>query len=65
MILIKDIEYDVKARKNTWKIIYKLHQPSDFIVHADKKDGDEDEEEDIEIKDDEIDDVNLDNEEEK
>lgn len=63
MILMKYIEYVVKATTTTWKRIYKLYQPSDFIIHVDDKD-DEDEEEDVETKDDEIDDVNLDAEEE-
>ena len=63
MILMKDIEYVVKAATTTWKKIYNLHQPSDFFVHINYKD-DDDEEKDVEIKDDELDDVNLDDEEE-
>lgn len=64
MIFLKDIEYVVKVATTTWKNIYKLHQPSDFFVHFDNKD-DEDKEENIEIKDDKLDDVNLDDEEEE
>ena len=64
MILLKDIEYVVKVTITTWKSIYKLHQPSDFVVHVDNKE-DGDEEEDVEIKDDEIDNVNPEDEEEE
>ena len=64
MILIKDIEYVVKEATTTWKNIYRLHQPSDFVVQINDKHED-DEEEHVEIKDDEIDDVNLDDGEEQ
>ena len=64
MILLEDIEYVVKTTTTTWKSIYQLHQPSDFVVHVDDKD-DEDEEEEVEIRDDDLDDVNLDDEEEE
>lgn len=64
MIMLKDIEYVVKEATKAWENIYKLHQPSDFVVHVDDKD-DEYEEEGVEIKDDELDDVNLDDEEEE
>ena len=64
MILLKDIESMVKVATTTWKNIYQLHQPSNFVVHVDDND-DEDEEEEVEIKDDEIDDFNLDDEEEE
>ena len=37
MILIKYIEYVVKEAKNTWKKIYRLHQPSDFIAQINEK----------------------------
>ena len=49
MILLKDIEYVVKEDTNTWKKMYKLHQPSDFFVHVNDKD-DQDEEENVQIK---------------
>ena len=65
MILLKEIEYVVKEATKTWKNIYKLHQPSDSIVHVNEKDDGDDKEEDIEIKYDEIDDVNLDDEKEE
>lgn len=61
MILLKDIEYVMKVGTTTWKNIYKLHQPSGFILHVDDKDD----EDDIEIKDDELDYVNLNDEEEE
>ena len=65
MILLNNIKYVVKVATSTWKNIYKLHQPSDFIVHVNDKDDDGDEEKDAEIKDDKIDDVNVDDEEER
>lgn len=43
LILIKDIEHVVKNATNTWKNIYRLHKPSDFLV--DVKDDDEEEKE--------------------
>ena len=65
MILVNDIEHVVKIATTIWKNIYKLHQPSDFVVHVsvidvayDKEENDNNDEEDIEI-----DDVNLDDEE--
>lgn len=64
MILLKDIKYVVKETTITCKKIYQLDQPSDFVFHVDDKD-DEDEEENIEIKDSVLDDFNLDNEEEE
>lgn len=64
MIFLKDIEYVVKTTTTNWKKIYKMHQPSDFFVHVDDKD-DKDKEDEEGIKDDELDDVNLDDEEEE
>lgn len=64
MMLLNNIKYVVKVAR-TWKNTYKLHQPSDFIVHVNGKDDDGDEEEDVEIKYDEIDNVNMDDEEEE
>ena len=61
---MKDIESVVKSATATWKNIYQLHQPIDFVVHVDEKVGD-DEEENVETKDDEFDDANLDDEEEE
>ena len=56
----------VKSTTPTWRNIYGFHNPSDFFVHVDDKDGEEDDaEEEVEIRGDEIDDVNLDDEEEK
>ena len=64
MILLKDIEYVMKKNTITWRHIYQLHRHRDFVVHIDEKEG-EYQEEEVEIKDDEIDDVNLDDEEEE
>ena len=48
--LMKDIEYDVKNATNTWKNVYHLHKPSDFLVDVkdDDDDNDEKDEEDDE-----------------
>ena len=56
----------VQSTTTTWKNIYGLHKPSEFFVHVDGKDGeDEDVEEEVEMKDDGINGVNLDDEEEE
>lgn len=47
----------VKSTTTTWKNIYGLQKPSEFVVHGDDKDGEDvDVEEEVEIRDDEIDD---------
>ena len=66
LILLKDIESMLKSNTTTWKNIYGLHKPSEFFVHVDDKDVEEDDvEEEIEIRYDEIDNVDLDDEEEE
>lgn len=49
--MIKYIEHVVRNAKNTWKNIYLLHKPSDFLVDVkddDAEDKEKDEEENIE-----------------
>ena len=65
LIFLKDIQSVVKSNTTTWKNIYGLHKPSEFLVQVDDKDVEEDDvEEEVEIRDDEIDNVDLDDEEE-
>ena len=50
-ILLKDIKYVVKSNTTTWKNIYGLHKPSDYIVKVDDKDVEEDDvEEKVKIR---------------
>lgn len=46
LVLMKDIEFVVKYITTTWKNIYNLHQPSDFIFHVSDKDDEDDKEDD-------------------
>lgn len=56
----------VTSTTTTWKNIYGLHKPSDFVVQVDDKDAKKDDvEEEVEIRDDELNDVVLDGEEEE
>ena len=66
LLLIKDIESVIKSATTSWKNIYNLHQPSDFLVHVsdkynegDKEDDEKDDNEDVETED-----ANLDDKEE-
>ena len=67
LILLNDIEHVVRNATNTWKNIYLLHKPSDFVVSVSEKDGDDDEQkEDEEIDDEEVTHFdNVDDEEEQ
>ena len=43
LVLLNDIEHIVKNTTNTWKNVYLLHKPSDFVVSVSDKEGDDDE----------------------
>ena len=45
LVLVKEIGHIVKNATNTWKNIYLLHKPSDFVVSVSDKDEDDDEQE--------------------
>lgn len=50
IILLNGIEHVIKNSTNTWKNIYLIHKPSDFVVNISNKDkGDDEQEKDEEI----------------
>ena len=41
LIFLKDIESSVQSTSTTWKNIYGLHKPNDFVMHVNDKDGED------------------------
>ena len=58
LILMNNIEDIVTTITKTWKNIYYLHKPSDFLVQVEEEEEEEEKEEEIQID-------NLDQEEEE
>ena len=55
LVLLKDSEHVVKNATNTWKNIYVLHKPSDFVFNiSDNDEGDDEKENDKEIDNEEV-----------